>query len=134
MLLRRGEGPRGGHKKGTLKENPSTADDFAKVCKILKSKNVLFSSMMDMIANSFLEAIYLTNMFDSDTKGKAFEPKAAKNRDTEKISAVFHFTTTELDLEASTFKEAMKNQNYVRDECFLNSIYDFLSGQLVKLR
>ena len=50
-------------------------------------------------------------MFESDSNGKAFEPTTAKNRDTEKIAAFCHFATTELDLEASTFKEAIKNQN-----------------------
>jgi len=132
MLLRRGEGKRGGDKKGTKKVNKTTAADFAKVAKLLASKNVIFSNLMDMSGNSYLEAIYLMNIFTSDTEGKAFEPKTKKNRDTEKIAAFHRFTTTELDLEASTFKEAIAKKNYVKDECFLNSIYDFYRNNLLR--
>ena len=132
MLLRRGEGKRGGDKKGTKKENKTTAADFAKVAKLLVSKNVMFANLMDMTGNSYLEAIYLMNIFDSDTKGNKFEPKSKRHRDTDKISAFYRFTTTTLDLEASTFKEAISNSKYVKDECFLNSIYDFYHDNLLR--
>ena len=132
MLLRRGEGKRGGDVKGTKKENKTTAADFAKVVRLLASKNVIFAHLMDMSGNSYLEAIYLMNMFDSDTKHKHFEPKLKRNRDADKIAAFYRFTSTELDLEASTFKEAIAKSNYAKDECFLNSIYDFYRDNLLR--
>ncbi len=36
---------------------------------------------MDMTGNSYLEAIYIVNIFDSDTKGTGFQPKSEKHRD-----------------------------------------------------
>ncbi len=42
---------------------------------------------MDMAGNSYLEAICIMNIFDSDTKIKDCQPKSKKHRDTEeKIS------------------------------------------------
>ncbi len=36
-------------------------------------------------------------------------------------------------MEATTFKEAISNQkNYAKDECFLNTIYDFYRDNLLK--
>ena len=56
----------------------------------------------------------------------------AKNKDTEKLVAYYRFTTTELDMEATTFKEAISKQNYAKDECFLNTLYDFYRDKLLK--
>ena len=42
LLLRRGEGKRGGDKQGTTKINKTTAADFAKVARLLASRNVFF--------------------------------------------------------------------------------------------
>jgi hypothetical protein len=51
---------------------------------------------------------------DVDSQGaKTFVPRHVKNKDTEKLSAYYRFTTTELDLEATTFKEAISRGHYV---------------------
>ena len=70
---------------------------------------------------------------DSDNQGNTeFIPQKAKNKGTEKLAAFYRFTTTELDMEASTFKEALGKQNYAKDECFINSIYDFYHDSVLK--
>ena len=35
-------------------------------------------------------------------------------------------------MEASTFTEALGKQNYAKDECFINSIYDFYHDRVLK--
>ena len=55
-----------------------------------------------------------------------------KNKDTEKLAAFYRYTTTELDLEFDTFKEAISKGNYRKDECFINSIYDFYGDNLMR--
>ena len=50
----------------------------------------------------------------------AFIPKEAKSKDTDKLAAYYRFTTTHLDLDASTLKEAISKQNYAKDECIVN--------------
>jgi len=131
MLIRRGEGKRGGDKRGLKKANGTTAADFAKVATMLKNKNVIFGNLMDMTGDSYLEAIYIMQLFDSETKGKAFEPKKARNRNTDKIATYYRFSTTELDLTADTFKQAIERKNYVKDECFINCLYDFYKDSLL---
>jgi len=131
-MLRRGEGKRGGDVKGTRKENKTTASDFAKVANLLASKNVVFSNLMDMSGKSYLEAIYLMSIYEIAKEEEEHDPKKKKTKDGERISAYYRFTTTTLDLEASTFAEAISKSNYVKDECFLNSIYDFYRDSLLR--
>ena len=110
------------------------ASDFKHLTSILKSKNVVFSHLMDSTGDSYLEAIYVMNLTASnfnDSKRLEFDPKRIKNKSGDKISAYFRYTTTELDLTASTFKEATAKTHYVKDECFLNSIYDFYKDNLL---
>ncbi len=35
-------------------------------------------------------------------------------------------------MEATTFKQAISKQNYAKDECFLNTLYDFYRDNLLK--
>ena len=89
--------------------------------------------MMDYFGSSYLAAIYPLKVRDAHSQlNRAFIPKKAKNRDTDKIAAYYRFTTTDLDLEAGTFKEAISKNNYTKDECFINSIYDFYSDNLLR--
>jgi hypothetical protein len=63
---------------------------------------------MDSIDDNYLAALYLMNVFDSDTPGnREFIPKRAKTKDTEQLATYYRFTSTELNLDASTFKEAI---------------------------
>ena len=110
------------------------ASDFKRLTSILKVKNVVFSHLMDSTGDSYLEAIYVMNLSASnfnDSKRLEFDPKRIKNKSGDKISAYFRYTTTELDLTASTFKDALAKTHYVKDECFLNSIYDFYKDNLL---
>jgi len=106
--------------------------EFGRVTKMLADRNVIFGHLMDVKGNSYLKAIYLMNLSNSDTKGRAFEPKKAKNRDGHKMSCYYMYISTELDLSATTFKEAIEKQNYRSNECFLNSIYDHYHDSLLK--
>ena len=65
-------------------------------------------------------------------QGLPISPQKAKNKATEKLAAFYRFTTTEIDMDASTFKEALGKQNYAKDECFLNTLYDFYRDNLLK--
>ena len=83
---------------------------------------------MSSTGDSYLEAIYVMNLTNSDWKESdrlEFDPKRVKNKSGDKIAAYYRYSTTELDLTAGTFEEALAKAHYVKDECFLNSIYDF---------
>ena len=112
------------------------ASEFKRLTSILKSKNVVFAHLMDSTGDSYLEAVYVMNLTastfnDAGSKRLEFDPKRIKNKCGDKVAAYYRYTTTELDLTASTFKDALAKTHYVRDECFLNSIYDFYKDNLL---
>ena len=74
-LLRRGEGKRGGDVKGTKKENKTTAADFAQVARLLASKNVIFSNVMDVSDKSYLKAIYLMSINEIIKEKEEHDPE-----------------------------------------------------------
>jgi hypothetical protein len=86
---------------------------------------------MESTGKTYLAAVYLMNITDSETKGRAFEPRKRKNRDTTKVGAYYLYNYVAMDLSKDTFKEAIKNHNYTKDECFLNTIYDFYRDNLL---
>ena len=97
-------------------------------------KNVVFSHLMSSTGDSYLEAIYVMNLTASDwgeSKRLEFDPKRIKNKSGDRIAAYYRYSTTELDLTANTFKDATAKAHYVKDECFLNSIYDFYKDNLL---
>ncbi len=55
----------------------------------------------------------------------AFEPKRAQNKDSEKFAAYYRFTTTELDREASIFKEAIIEKTVSRTSVLSTSLTTF---------
>ena len=78
-------------------------DDFRSLVNYLTNGYALFADVMDKYGKSDLSAIYKVDVLSSHSQiNAAFIPKKPKNRDGEKISAYYRFTTTELDLEAST--------------------------------
>ena len=88
------------------------ASEFNHLTSLLKSKNVVFSHLMDSTGDSYLEAIYVMNLTASDfgkdgSKCLEFDPKRIKNKSGDKIAAYDRYTTTELDLTANTFKDAI---------------------------
>jgi len=106
--------------------------DFAKACKFLSEHNTLFENMMMHKGFSYLAALYLMRSSIMDNQTDSYEPKNSKNKDTDKISSYYRYMTTSLDLSADTFKEAINQLNYTKDECFINSIYDFYYDNLLR--
>ena len=85
-------------------------DEFGRVTKMLADRNVIFGHLMDVKGNSYLKAVSLMNLSDSDTKGRAFEPKKVKHIDGHKVSCYYMYISTELDLTATTLKKPLKNK------------------------
>jgi len=112
--------------------------EFNHLASLMKSKNVVFSHLMDTTGNSYLEAMYVMNLSKSDwTKDGdriEFDPKRRKNKSTDKVAAYYRYTTTELDLSAETLKEAIAKHHYAKDECFINSLYDFYKDTLMNTK
>ena len=67
-----------------------------------------------------------------EAEGTPYETNRSKNRDGEKMAAHYGDTTTDIDLDADTLKEAISKGNYQKDECFINSLYDFYGDNLMR--
>ena len=88
---------------------------------------------MDTTGNSYLEGVMILGVTDtSGRSAKPFVSKRVKNKDTEKLAAYYRYTSTELDLDATTFKDAISKGKYQKDECFINSITDFYGDNLMR--
>ena len=93
------------------KDDLTNADMF-KFCKRLKTKNDRFDEMMSRFGDSYLAAVYILKTNVIDTSSSTYEPKRAKNRDTEKVATYYRYTSTDIDLDVDTFKEAISKGNY----------------------
>ena len=54
-----------------------------------------------------------------------------KKQDTTKLAINYKYINTELDLTKDTFKEAIDNENYVVNACWLNTLYEFEKDTLL---
>jgi hypothetical protein len=64
-------------------------------------------------------------------KVKPHNPLKTKLRNGQKLGINYRYTHTELDMSKQTFKQAIGNNNYVTDECWLNTLYDFYKDTLL---
>ena len=94
-------------------------------------KNKIFADHWEKSGESYLAAIYLMNLIESETTGYEFEPKRVKNRNTQKIGVYSRYTTTIMDVNKETFRDAISINKYIENECFINSIYDFYHDKLL---
>jgi len=115
-----------------IRKEEATAQYFKAICKFVSKHSDSFAEMMDHFGDSYLAAVYSMKVKDVDGRGTTFVPKYSKNKDTEKLAAYYRYTTTELDLDATTFKDAIANGSYQKDECFINSITDFYGDNLMR--
>jgi hypothetical protein len=99
--------------------------EFKKMVDLMIRKNVIFKDSMESTSKTYLAAVHLMNITDSETKGRPFEARRRKKGDTTKVGAYYLYNYVATDLSKDTFKEAIQNHNYTKDECFLNTIYDF---------
>ena len=109
-------------------ENPKP---FKEMIKIFSSKNLVFQDLMDSTGQTYLAGMLLMKVAKVDTDTLNFEPKKQRNKDTSKVGAYYMYSCTPMDLTKNTFKEAIQNMNYTKDECFINTLYDFYRDNLL---
>ena len=88
--------------------------------------------MMSRFGDSYLAAVYILKTNVVGASSSTYEPKRAKNRDTEQVATYYRYTSTDIDLDVDTFKEAVSKGNYQRNECFSNSLFDFYGDNLLR--
>jgi hypothetical protein len=78
------------------------------------------------------DAIYIKDIFNVDLDSvQPHDQLKSKKRDGSKQSIKYSYISTPLDLSKDTFEEAIKNNNYTKDECWINTLYDFYKDTLL---
>jgi len=78
------------------------------------------------------DAIYIKDMFKLDLDNvKPHDQVKTKKRNDSKQSIKYSYISTPLDLSKDTFAEAIKNNNYIKNECWINTLYDFYKDTLL---
>jgi hypothetical protein len=104
--------------------------DFHDLLKILRTDDTM-DEMFENYGLGYIAAIYLIDYTEINlAKVKESDPARARHRDTQKISTMNKYIATELDISKDTFMESIKN-NYIENECFLNSFIDFYGDNLM---
>ena len=79
----------------------------------------------------YINAIYIGAIERLKKRSSSYNPLDENLRDATKISINYRYIETNLNMNASTFKEAIENKNYIENECWINTIRDFYKDDLL---
>ena len=99
---------------------------FRKVMMFLKTDLQLRDMMPDMI--DYIDAIQILKVIEVDDDGKDYDIEDEGLKDTTNISIYNFYHQTLIDTEKETLKEAIQNNNYRDNECWINHLLETYEG------
>ena len=99
---------------------------FRKVMMFLKTDLQLRDMMPDMI--DYIDAIQILKVIEVDDDGKDYDIEDEGLKDTTNISIYNFYHQTVIDAEKETVKEALQNDNYRDNECWINHLLETYEG------
>ena len=99
---------------------------FRKVMMFLKTDLQLRDIMPDMI--DYIDAIQILKAIEVDDDGKDYDIEDEGLKDTTNISIYNFYHETLIDAEKETIKEAIQNNNYKENECWINHLLETYEG------
>ena len=99
---------------------------FRKVMMFLKTDLQLRDMMPDMI--DYIDAIQILKVIEVDDDGKDYDIEDEGLKDTANISIYNFYHQTLIDPEKETVKEAIQNNNYRDNECWINHLLETYEG------
>ena len=99
---------------------------FRKVMMFLKTDLQLRDMMPDMI--DYIDAIQILKVIEVDDDGKDYDIEDEGLKDTTNISIYNFYHQTVIDAEKETLKEAIQNNNYRDNECWINHLLETYEG------
>ena len=93
--------------------------------------NVEFSEFINKTMG-YVGAVYIKSAEQIPKTNKKYKVEKQKLKDTTHSSINYKYIETNVDMSFNTLKEAIDNKNYIKDECWLNSIRDFYKDTLLK--
>ena len=104
--------------------------DFRDMAFILMTDKT-FNYTWEHFGENYIVGILIKKVHDVNSEEvPVYDRRTARQRDTTKISRRFSYLTTELDLSKDTFKEAIQYKQYIQNECWINTLYDFYGDNL----
>ena len=85
----------------------------------------------------YINAVYikdydiLDHNADKEYEASKYDPLDEGLHSVTKLSINYKYVETKIDMSANTFLEAIENKNYIRDECWINTIVDFYGDNLM---
>ena len=117
--------------KGLLNKYIVESDyEWNQITDILLS-NDAFSEFFEK-TQGYVKAVYVKSAEHIPKTKKKYNVEKEKLKDTTHVSINYKYIETNVDMSFNTLKEAIENKDYIKDECWLNSIYDFYKDILLK--
>ena len=83
-------------------------------------------------AGGYINAVYIKDYDSLDHKAdREYSPLDEGLHSVTKLSINYKYVETKIDMSANTLLEAIENKNYIRDECWINTIVDFYGDNLM---
>jgi hypothetical protein len=122
-----------------------TISEKARGHKITDQENEDFNEMTEYLTHNeelndyikekkegYIVGYYLLRYNEKELKpATPHNPTKTKLKNAQKLAINYRYTHTEVDLSKDTFKKALDNKNYVVNECWLNTLYDFYKDTLL---
>ena len=85
----------------------------------------------EQIAKGYLNGIMVLSA-DKKAEIAGTAPRLTRKRGDDKIMIQYRYASNQIDVSKDTMEAAIKNNKYVENECWINSIYDFYHDTLLR--
>ena len=82
--------------------------------------------------STYLNAIYIKEAEEETPTDQIYNPYEAPLKSTSNVSINYRYIHTNVELSKDTFAEAIKQEHYIENECWIKSIYDFYKYSLLR--
>ena len=79
-----------------------------------------------------MNAIYIKEAEEQKPTNRKYNPYKAPLKSTSNVSINYRYIHTNVEISKDTFAEAIKQEHYIENECWINSIYDFYKDSLLR--
>ena len=106
-------------------------DDFDRMTRIMRT-NEEIDDMFNNHGENYVNGFYLRKyeLISTDII-EPINPLTRRQRNTQKIDMCYYYINTELDLSQKTFQASIERKHYVKNECWINTLYDFYGDNLL---
>jgi hypothetical protein len=104
-------------------------EEWKRIMHIMKTDHE-FKELYDLKPD-YIEAIYVKNYDSLQPKGKPYKPLQENLKNGNAVSINYKYIETNIDLKFDTLQEAIENKNYIKNECWINTIVDFYGSTLM---